>query len=300
MVKVRIPATSANIGSGFDSLGLAVGGMYNYVYMREADGLSILSRDGADIPLNEENLVYKTARHVFDLCGKPFRGLTIEQISHIPFTRGLGSSSACVIGGLVGANELMGCPLTQDEIINIAATIEGHPDNSTPALVGGLVTAVLQDGKVYYVKQEVGQELKLAAIVPDFELSTAVARAVLPETLSHMDARFNLSRAALMAVSLYCGKYENLRAAAADRLHQPYRLSLIPGAQDVMDMCYTNGAYAAYISGAGSTLMAIFNDAVLDFEQKTRDCLDEMGLHSWKLHILNIDNNGAMIMKDSL
>lgn len=298
MVKVRIPATSANIGSGFDSLGLAVGGMYNHVYMEEADGLSILSRDGADIPLDESNLVYQTAKDLYAHCGRPFYGLAIEQISHIPLARGLGSSSACIIGGLVGANELMGCPLSQDDIIDIAATMEGHPDNSTPALVGGLVTAVLHDNKVHYVKQEVGQELKLGAIIPDFELKTSVARGVLPETLPHMDARFNLGRAALMAVSLYSGKYENLRVAAGDRLHQPYRLDLIPHAAEVMELCYKNGAYAAYISGAGSTLMAIFNDSVLDFEQNTRDSLDQMGLQGWGLHILSIDNSGAKVMKD--
>ena len=160
------------------------------------------------------------------------------------------------------------------------------------------MTAVLHGNKVHYVKQEVGQELKLGAIIPDFELKTPVARGVLPETLSHMDARFNLSRAALMAVSLYSGKYENLRVAAGDRLHQPYRLELIPHAAEVMELCYKNGAYAAYISGAGSTLMAIFNDSVLDFEQNTRDCLDQMGLQSWGLHILSIDNSGAKVMRD--
>lgn len=297
MIKIRIPATSANIGSGFDSLGVAVS-MYNYVYLQEAEGLTIVSRDGADIPLSEKNLVYKTAKHLYDLCGRPLPGLAIEQINNIPLARGLGSSSACIIGGLLGANEMMGRPLSQDEIIDIAAVLEGHPDNSTPALTGGLITAVLDSGKVHYVKQEVLGELKFGAIIPDFELHTSQARGALPDTLPHTDARFNLSRAALMAVSLYSGKYENLRVAADDRLHQPYRLSLIPGGAEAMDMCYENGAYAAYISGAGSAIMAIFNDRVLDFEQKTRDRLDEMGLHSWKLHILSIDNNGAMVMRD--
>ncbi len=297
MIKVRIPATSANIGSGFDSLGLAVS-MYNYVYLQESDRISIRSRDNTNIPTDQTNLVYRTVQFLYDMCGKKLPGVEIEQINHIPLTRGLGSSSACIIGGLVGANEMMGNPLSQDEIIDIAATMEGHPDNSTPALIGGLVTAVLDNGKVYYVKQEVQPQLKFAAIIPDFELKTSVARDALPATLPHTDARFNLSRSALMAVSLYSGKYENLRIGADDRLHQPYRLSLIPGASQVMEMCYQNGAYASYISGAGSTLMSIVNDAVLDFEQKTRDCLDRMGLSAWQLHILSIDNNGVMTMRD--
>jgi homoserine kinase len=243
-------------------------------------------------------LVYKTAKRLYELCGKPLPGLAIEQINNIPIARGLGSSSACIIGGLLGANELLGLPLSQDEIIDLAAVLEGHPDNSTPALTGGLVTAVLQEEKVSYVKQEVQGELKFAAIIPDFELQTAKARAVLPDTVRHIDARFNLSRAALMAVSLYSGKYENLRVAAEDRLHQPYRLSLIPGADGVMEACYQSGAYAAFISGGGSSILAIFNDRVLDFEQKIRDYLDRTKLGAWGLHVLSIDNNGAMVMRD--
>lgn len=297
MVKVRIPATSANIGSGFDSLGLAVT-MYNYIYMEEFDGTNIVSRDGAPIPVDEENLVFKTAKSLYELCGKSFPGMRIEQISNIPLARGLGSSSACIIGGLVGANQLMGKPLSDNDLINIAATLEGHPDNSTPALVGGLVTAVLDNEKVYYVKQEVTSDLKFAAIIPDFELKTSLARQALPLQVSHGDARFNLSRAALMAVSLYSGNYHNLKTAADDRLHQPYRLELIKGAEQVMETCYANGAYASYISGAGSTLMSIVDDKIFDFEQKTRDALDSMGLHSWRLVMLSIDNKGAIVMLD--
>ena len=296
-VKVRIPATSANIGPGFDSLGLAVS-FYNYVYIQEGEGLTIISHDGAQIPTDEDNLVYKSARQLYEICGRTFSGLYIEQISHIPQARGLGSSSACIVGGLVGANRLMGCPLNQDEIVNLAGVMEGHPDNSTPAIVGGLVTAVLDEGRVYYVKQEIGPELKFAAIIPDFELETSVARSCLPEQVTHTDARFNLARSALMAVSLYSGRYENLRAAAGDRLHKPYRLKFIPKAQEVIDLCYDCGAYAAYISGAGSSLMAIFNDHKLDFEQKARDGLDKMGLSSWKLVILSIDNGGVVVMVD--
>ena len=297
MVKIRIPATSANIGSGFDALGVAVT-MYNYIYMQESDSLSVLSRDGKDIPLGEENLVWKTVKKLYETCGRKINGLKLEQISNIPLARGLGSSSTCIVGGLLGANEMMGRPLSQDEIINIAAVMEGHPDNSTPALTGGLVTAVLEGGNVHYVKQDVQSDLKFAVIIPDFELKTSLARSVLPDNVPHKDARFNLSRSALMAVSLYSGKYENLRIAADDRLHHPYRLDLIPNGRRVIDMCYENGAYASYISGAGSAIMSIVDDERLDFEQKTRDCLNNMGLNSWELHILSIDNKGAILIND--
>ena len=296
MVKVRIPATSANIGPGFDSLGLAVS-LYNYVYMEEADGCHIHSRDQV-IPLSEDNLVYQSAKHIYDLCGKPFKGLSIDQQSNIPLARGLGSSSACIIGGIVGANTLLGGPLSQDELINLAAVMEGHPDNTTPALAGGLITAVLDGDKVCYVKQEIGSELRFGAIVPDFELKTSVARGALPDQIPHLDARYNLARAALMAVSLSTGKYENLKIAADDRLHQPYRLKFIKGAEEVMDLCYSAGAYGVYISGAGSSLMAICSDSKLDFAQQVRDGLNLMGLTTWDLHILSIDNNGAVVLKD--
>ncbi|MFV0401538.1 MAG: homoserine kinase [Oscillospiraceae bacterium] len=297
MVKIRIPATSANIGSGFDALGVAVD-LYNFIYMEESDRLTIHSHDGVEVPLGEDNLIWQTVSGLYQRCGRSLPGLHIEQISHIPFARGLGSSSACIVGGLLGANELMGNPLSLDELVNLAAVLEGHPDNSTPALLGGLVTAVLEGEKVWYVKQEIHSELRFWVVIPDFELKTSVARNALPVEVSHTDARYNLARSALMAVSLYSGKYENLRAAADDRLHQPYRLAHIPHAAQVMDMLYQNGAYAAYISGAGSSLMSIVNDRVLDFEQKTRDALDEMGLTGWELRMLNIDNNGAMTMID--
>ncbi len=187
--------------------------------MEEFDGCEIVSLDSTPVPRGEDNLVYASAKHLYEVCGVPFRGLKIGQINNIPFARGLGSSSACVIGGLKGANHLMGNPVSDDELINLAAGIEGHPDNSTPALTGGLVTAVIDRGRVYYVKQEIRGNLHFVAIVPDFELKTSLARSVLPDAVSRQDGVFNLSRAALMSVSLYSGNYRNLRVAADDRLH---------------------------------------------------------------------------------
>lgn len=295
MVKVQIPATSANIGAGFDSLGLAVS-MYNYVNLEEWDGCEILSADGVDIPLDESNLVYKSARYLYDLCDRPFRGLRIEQTNHIPLARGLGSSSACIVGGLAGANAMLGEPLRTSDLVNIAATMEGHPDNSTPALVGGLVTAVLDTGKVYYVKQEIAEDLRFVAIIPDFELKTKFAREALPQEIAHKDGVFNLSRAALMSVSLYSRNYQNLRIAAEDRLHQPFRLPLINGAHEVLELSYKHGAYATYISGAGSTLMSIVSAGNMEFEDIMRAYLAQNGLAGWKVRGLSIDNHGVKIL----
>lgn len=294
MLKVTIPATSANIGSGFDALGLAVG-MYNIVEMEPCDAVRIESLDNAPIPLDEHNLVYKTVKYLHDICGKPLAGLHVRQRSAIPQARGLGSSSACIVAGLLGGNELLGRPLTPDEIVNMAANMEGHPDNSTPAILGGQVTAAMENGRVYYCRQAVGNDLRFAAIIPDFELKTSVARTALPKEVPHKDAVYNLSRAALMAASLAAGRYENLRVACNDRLHQPYRLSLIPGATQVLDSCLEFGAYGAYISGAGSTLMAIVPATDDSFFRNMRCCLDAAGRGSWQMQMLEPDNKGATI-----
>lgn len=295
MVKIQIPATSANLGAGFDALGLALS-YYNYVNIEESDAIHITTLDDTPVPTDEKNLVYATAKTLYDICGRQIKGLKIEQINNIPMARGLGSSSACIIAGLVGANTLMGEPLTLNELVNLSAQIEGHPDNTAPALLGGIVTAVFDGKDVHWVKQEVYTTLKFVVVVPDFELKTEKARACLPKEVSHKDAVYNLSRAALFSASLLTGKYENLRTAVHDRLHQPYRMQLIPNAREVFDIAYSLGAYASYISGAGPSIMAIVDADNEFFCGKLRFALDNMGLDKWEVHELHIDNIGTRIV----
>ena len=294
MIEIKVPATSANIGSGFDSLGLAVA-MYNTIEMELWDGVLIESLDNAPVPCDEHNLIYKTAKYLFDICGKPLSGLHIRQTSNVPLARGLGSSSTCIVAGITGANILIGNPLSADEVVNMAANMEGHPDNSTPAILGGQVTAAIENGKVFYCRQELKDDLRFAAIIPDFELKTSVARAALPKEVTCKDAVYNLSRAALMSQSLATGKYENLRIACQDRLHQPHRLALIPGADHIMKFALEFGAYAAYISGSGSTLMAIVPAENDSFFRNLRCHLDMEGKQSWRLEMLSPDNTGTVI-----
>lgn len=296
MFCINIPATSANLGSGFDSLGVAVD-LYNKVWMQECDRVDITSKDDVKIPTDKSNLIYYAAELLFSECGKKLDGLKIVQENNIPFTRGLGSSSACIVAGLLGANKLLGNQMSMHDLVNYASKIEGHPDNTTPALLGGLVTSAIHDNKVYYVKQEIHTDIAMAAFIPNFELSTSLARSVLPKEISSKDAIFNLSRSALMSVSLYSGNYENLRVACDDRLHQPYRLSLIKGADKVFDLAYKNDAYAAYISGAGSTLMAMYNKNDTEFTNKMVNELKENGLDFYKTLPLSIENNGAYIVE---
>ncbi len=294
-MKLRIPATSANLGAGFDALGLALT-WYNEVELELSDRISILSTDDIPIPLDERNLIYVSAKDLFEVCGKRLEGLSIVQTNAIPMTRGLGSSSACIVAGLMGANALLGNPLGDDDLVNLAAQIEGHPDNTAPALLGGIVTAVFDGRVVHWVKQEVHAGLKFVAMIPDFELSTERARQCLPREISHRDAVYNLSRAALFSASLLTGKFENLRTAVHDKLHQPYRMELIPNAREVFDIAYTHGAYASYISGAGPTIMAIVDEANTYFTGKMRFSLENAGLTQWSVHELAIDNMGCRIL----
>lgn len=295
MLKIQIPATSANLGAGFDSLGLAVN-LYNYVSIEESDDILISSIDGSDVPTTKENLIYSSAEYLYNECGKTLKGLKVLQENNIPMTRGLGSSSACIIAGIYGANIMLGSPFNTDELVNIASKLEGHPDNTTPALLGGIVTAVCENGNVYWVKQEIYRNLNFYAVVPSFELSTTFARNALPETVSHMDARFNLSRAALFSSSLLQGKFENIRVAVNDKLHQPYRMKLIPNSQKVFDRAYEIGSYGTYISGAGPTIMSIVSADNKLFQDNMRNYLDEMGLNDWKIYKLSIDNNGVRVV----
>ena len=292
MIKLQIPATSANLGAGFDALGLALD-LYNYVEMEENDRIDISSADSIPVPTDEKNLIYVSVNDLYRVCGKTLKGLTLRQTNKIPMTRGLGSSSACIAAGLVGANRMLGDPLTADDLVDLAAQIEGHPDNTAPALLGGIVTAVFDGRKVHWVKQEVYTKLKFAAIIPDFELSTEKARACLPKEITHKDAVYNLSRAALFSASLLTGKFENLRTAVHDRLHQPYRMELIPRCREVFDIAYTHGAYAVYISGAGPTVMAIVDEQNEFFAGKMKFSLDNAGLGGWQVHEYRTDNLGT-------
>ena len=247
-IKVSVPATSANVGSGFDALGLAVT-LYNTVTFEESDRLDISAADGTRIPRNESNLVYRSAKGLFDKVGKKIPPLKILQTNPIPMARGLGSSSACIIAGLLGANRMLGDVLNTQELLTLATAIEGHPDNVAPALLGGLTSSVFEDGVVYSVKRDVDQSLCFAAIVPDYKLLTEAARAALPKQVAHKDAVYNLSRAALVPAAFCEGRHDLLGIATEDKLHQPYRMPLMPGSREVFGLAKQCGAKAVYVSG---------------------------------------------------
>jgi len=295
MIKITVPASSANLGAGFDALGLALT-LYNTVWMEEADGCHIESVDGSEIPTDESNMIHQTAKLLYERMGHPFRGLHIMQENHIPMTRGLGSSSACLVAGLLGANTLLGSPLSRKDLLDLAAELEGHPDNVAPAMRGGLVTSVMEGGKVHSVSVPVSDRIRFAVFIPDFELKTSVARAALPETVSRDDGVYNLSRAALMTASLFSGSLENLRFGVQDRLHQPYRFPMIAGAEQIFFLSYELGAYAVCISGAGPSILAIVDERDADhFVTTAKERLSSMGLKGWQLELFACDPTGATV-----
>lgn len=298
MIRIQIPATSANLGSGFDSLGVALT-MYNQVWMEVSDETVITSKDDIKIPCDKSNLIYWSAEHLYKECGRVLPGLTIIQENNIPMTRGLGSSSACIVAGLVGANRFLGNPLNQNDIINLASKIEGHPDNTTPALMGGLVTSAIDGDKVHSVSVPVAHNIRFAVFIPPFELSTEVARGVLPDTYTKEQAVYNLSRSSLMTSSLFSGSLENLRVAVQDKLHQPYRKHLIDGVDTVFRTTYELGSYGTYISGAGPTIIAIIDEKQADdFENHAINSLEEKGCKDWRFVLLSADSEGAKIILD--
>ena len=297
MVKVKVPATSANMGAGFDCLGVALG-LYNYVETEETDGglvIDIKDSTADYLPLNEKNLIYRSMKTLFEEVGYKVKGLHIIQENNIPVTRGLGSSSAGIVGGLLAANEISKAGLGKDDILAMAARIEGHPDNVAPAILGGMTVNVTDFGKIKYVKADVPDDLIFAAFVPEFTLSTKKSRKILPNTVSVRDAVFNMGRSALLMSSIMTGKYENIRAATADKLHQRYRKKFIPNIDDVFKASYKAGALGVYLSGAGPAVVAIVRADDENFGKKMNFFI-KTKINGWNMHILKPDNMGAVVI----
>lgn len=295
MIRIQVPATSANLGSGFDSLGIALT-LYNQVWMEESDTINISCKDNITVPTDESNLIFWAAKRLYEQCGRKLSGLKIVQLNNIPMARGLGSSSACIVAGILGANRLLGNPMSQQDLINLAAEIEGHPDNTTPALEGGLVASAIESGRVYSVSVPVSEKICFALFIPPFELKTEKARSVLPQQYSRSDAVYNLSRSALMAASLFSGKLENLRVAVQDKIHQPYRAGLIKNLDDVFRLSYELGSLGTYVSGAGPTIIAMVKAGDTEnFSKYAGPRLEEKGISGWQTRILNTDSQGAQV-----
>lgn len=261
-VVVRVPATTANLGPGFDVLGMSLG-LYNTVELEELQGAESkqiqveVDGEGASLlPRDTSNLVVRAIAGLFHRAGYHPAGLRLRLHNEIPLQSGLGSSAAAIAGGLVAANAIAGNPFSRQEILNQAVEIEGHPDNVAAALLGGVVI-VVKDGNSYAcTRLTTPGGIKITAVVPDYRLSTKAAREVLPEFVPLQDAVYNLGRAALLVTALREGNWGLLGVAMQDRLHQPYRCRMVPGLTDIFETARKAGAFSAALSGAGPTVVA--------------------------------------------
>jgi homoserine kinase len=276
-VRVRVPASTANLGPGFDAIGMALS-MYAWIEMAPAEQTK-LTMSGAqmrDLPADKSNLLFQMARLLYQEAGVKMPELEISVHSEIPLTRGLGSSAAAVVGALGAVNVLLGQPFPQDELFRIATTVEGHPDNVGAALFGGIVTAVWDGKQVSYVRMDPPDDLTTLVAIPSYQLSTGVARKLLPEQVSRQDAIFNLSRAALLVSALANGRFDLIECAMADRLHQPYRAPLVAGLDAILQHATAHGALGAALSGAGPTVIALVDQKSTRKDELERFMQDAM------------------------
>lgn len=287
-----MPATSANIGPGFDTLGLALNLYNTFTFEEIPEGLEI---SGCEKSFrNKDNLVYTSMLKTFSKIGYSAKGIRIRMDINIPISRGLGSSAACILGGVMGANQLAGSPLLKEEVLEIATEIEGHPDNIAPGLFGGFVASIMEGERVYYNKIDLASGIKFIALIPDFSLSTKEARSVLPSTVAYEDATYNIARVSILLSALSNGRFDLLELAVKDKLHQPYRGKLIPGFHEVFSKCKELGCLGTYLSGAGPTIMAIVKDNDSDIIMKIRDYLNLIN-YNWIVKELKYDLLGAVI-----
>ena len=297
MVRVQVPATTANLGPAFDAVGMALQ-LYNVVEMTEIPaGLVIeVEGQGADIiPQDETNLVYQMARATFDWVGYRHKGLRIKLINNIPVSSGLGSSAAAIIGGIVAADIIAGEKLTTSELLVLANAREGHPDNVAAALMGGVVVAVAQGNTVESFRFTPPQGLRAVVAVPQFPMSTKTARSLLPSGVSFQDAVFNVGRTALLVASLAKGNLDGLSLGTEDRLHQPYRSHLIPGMSEVLTAVRKAGAKGVALSGAGPTLIAFTAGKEAEVACTMRDTWAAHGVQA-EVMVLDPDQQGARVI----
>ena len=286
--RISVPASSANLGPGFDVLGLALD-LANTCEFK-------LSDDKNEFENNiNSNLIYKAYKYAFDFYGEEALPVDFNVNTNVPLSRGLGSSASCIVMGIMAAFDVMKRDFDKKEILKLATKMEGHPDNVAPAIFGNAVASILKDDQVYLEEFEVSNNFKFLAIIPDFKLPTKEARDALPKTYSKEDAVFNLSRLSMVILSLISGNEENLRVALDDKIHEPYRLSLIPEINDIEKIIDDSEALGHYLSGAGSTIMLVLKSKDKTSEEEIKNNLDKLA-NSYEVVRLDLDKKGAFII----
>jgi homoserine kinase len=301
-VTIHVPATTANLGPGFDTLGLALDLWNETEFVQTDDGklsLTISGEGEKTLPTDEKNAIAAAALQLYALVGKNPAGLAIRCINRIPLVSGMGSSSAALLTGMLGANALLGETFSREEILSMATENEGHPDNVVPAMLGGLVASVLSGDRIV-TRKLVVSPMTITVVFPDFYFPTKAAREILPEYVLRQDAIFNVSRAVLVIKSLETGDLTLLGEVMEDALHQPYRLPLIPGALDAIKAARQAGASAVALSGAGPSLIAFSRqpaDAGIGLAMQR--AFEQAGLTA-RIFPLNISQSGASVVESQV
>ena len=299
-ITVTVPATTANIGVGFDCLGAALS-MANEFQFTVVDTdtklkITVEGEEADKVGRGENNLLYRSLLELYQRIGQTPPNLEIKIKLGVPLSRGLGSSATAIVGGLLGANSLAGNPLNTKEIMNMAIELEGHPDNVVPALLGNCLLSVKNDTEWQICSIRWHQDIVPVVAIPDFELSTEAARSVLPTEYSRADAIFNISRMGLLVRALATNNSEWLKTALADKIHQPYREQLITGYSTLREAATDAGAYGMVISGAGPTLLALTNPTYSDrVVESMKMAWVNMGIKA-TVRSLTIDTEGAKVI----
>ena len=285
-ILVKVPATTANLGPGFDALGLALN-LWNEAEFVLTDDRRItvtVNGEGSNkLSANADNFVVESALQIFNLAKKNCTGMRVNCTNRIPISSGLGSSSAAMLTGMLGANGLLGSPFTDEEILRLAIETEGHPDNVAPGMLGGLVASIVYEDRVTSLKLPARANrspIHVTIVLPDFDFPTKQARAILPKQVERTDAIYNISRAVLVTEALRTGDLDLLGKAMTDKLHQPYRIPLIPGAQSAMEAARHAGAAAVALSGAGPSLIAFSSKQGKTIGSAMQRAFEQAGLTS--------------------
>lgn len=307
-VSYRVPATTANLGPGFDCLGLALP-IYNIITIEEtvmpSTGIEVnvmkdfenaeLIEELDSIPNDKDNIVYKAVEILYNLVGQDPSEIKINIKSSIPIAKGLGSSASVIVGGLMAANDLLGNPADEAALLSIATEAEGHPDNVVPAILGGLVMSSMEDdGSVIYRRLDWPEDWHITVCIPDFELATNISRSVLPEKVPMEDAKFNARRLAMLIHAIDTVDAKLMKSALEDRLHQPYREKLVPGFKEIKEaLKHEENVLGTVISGAGPSIV-IFSQKnnIEKIYQTVKEIWDNMNVHC-DIRTLTVEKCGA-------
>ena len=311
-ISVKVPATTANIGPGFDCMGMALP-IYNTITIEETvlpgTGIEINAINDASssedlifehIPLDETSIIYKAVELLYNSIGQTPSELKITVQSQIPIARGLGSSASVIVGGLLAANELLGQPADEVALLSIATEVEGHPDNVTPAIIGGLcLTSQEDDGSILYRKLNWPEEWNITVCIPDYELSTDISRSVLPKEVPMGDAVFNAKRLAMFVEAVNTKDAELMKIALQDKLHQPYRMKLVPGLDKIIEnLKHEENVLGCVLSGAGPAILVISQKNDLDkIKSIVKETWEDMNV---KVNIMTlpVEPQGAQIVSE--